>query len=154
MGLGDLSPRALPAELVEDELPGGWGRPGAGAGEGAGARHDEEGPDYRFEGLWEDLPQARMREGVDLLIAHFGAEDAKRFIDTLTRARVKQLAFNGTDSAFRAAQEYAPQVATAARQVGAWAKTNPVVLGGVIGSVASAALSFVHHRKRMNESGG
>lgn len=143
MGLADFAP-ALPH--------------GAGAGAGAapaGSQRDQEpiGDDYRFDGLYEDLPKARMREGLDMLVELYGTDDARRFIDTMTRARVKQLAFNGTDSAFKMAQEYAPHMATAAKHMSSWARTNPVVLGGVLGSVASAALSYVSHRKRVGSSG-
>ena len=147
MGLADFGRRVpvVVAVLEPGEAPGPRQAP-------PGARPAGSGPigdDYRYDGLWEDLPQHEMRAGVALLVAHFGEDDAKRFIDTLTRARMKQLAFNGTDSALRAAQEYAPHLAEAAQHVGSWAKKNPVVLGGVIGSVASAAFSYLSHKRKL-----
>lgn len=157
MGLGDLGQgrvRILEATVEPAGEPRAQRPRPAGPGPKRPAGEDTIGDDYRFDGLWEDLPRHEMRAGVDMLVAHFGVDDAKRFIDTLTRARMKQLAFNGTDSALRAAQELAPQLATAARQVGDWAKTNPVVLGGVLGSVASAALSYMSHKRRVEGSSG
>lgn len=139
MGLGSLGPRGrIPAVLEPAQAPP---RPGP--------VQEPIGDDYRYDGLWEDLPREQMREGVAMLVARFGEDDAKRFIDTLTRARMKQIAFNGTDTALRAAAEYAPHVANAAKHVGTWAKGNPVVLGGLIGSAASVAFSYLSHKRKL-----
>lgn len=138
MGLGDRNPR------LRATLEPGVGAQGAGAPAGAPI-----GDDYRYDGLWEDLSREQMRAGVALLVSHFGEEDAKRFIDTLTRARMKQIAFNGTDSALKAVQEYAPHMAEVAKHAAAWAKNNPVVLGGLIGSAASATFSFLSHKRKL-----
>ena len=114
----------------------------------AGAPAADVGRRHRYDGLWDDLPHDRMTEGVALLVAHFGPDDARRFIDTMTRARMRQLALNGTDSAYQLAQEYVPHAIEAARTIKTWAKSNPVVVGGAVGSVLSALFSYHTHRKR------
>lgn len=102
----------------------------------------------RFDSLHPDLTPAELREGIDMLIAHFGKDGARRFIDTVVRARMKQLAFNGTAGAVDLARQHAPAVAATVQHLRTWAATNPIVLAGVFGSASAAALSFLQHRKQ------